>query len=71
MPCALILAGAFFYDAIRNTPDLEEEGQHNHAASISTRAFRAPPLAAIQLSQTVEVVEEHQMGEKKRFDDYE
>lgn len=59
---ALLLAVAFLYDAISNTSPAEQA--ELPASAFSGRMFKAPPLTTIQLSQTVEVVEEHPLEEK-------
>lgn len=58
----MVLSLAFLYDAL-TTSNADEDV--NVPASTSGRGFLAPPVAAIQLSQTVEVVEEHALEEKK------
>ena len=58
---ALILAVAFLCDALKSVPN---EDADMPAASFSSRTFQAPPLASIQLSQMVEVVEDHSLEEK-------
>ena len=56
-------SSCFLYDAIRNGGS-EDEVADAQVASFGQRGFQAPHLASIQLSQTVEVVEEHQLQEK-------
>lgn len=60
---AMILAAAFLYDAVNNTGG-EDEVINMQVSTFANRNFHAPPLASIQLSQTVEVVEERDLGEK-------
>lgn len=63
--CACLLAGFFLWDAIRNSnsEDVTVDLQVSSFAAI--HKMNAPPVAAIQLSQTVEVVEEHPLQDKK------
>lgn len=59
---AMILALAFLYDAVIS---VNREEEVDPPTSFPGRGFLAPPLASIQLSQTVEVIEEHPLEEKK------
>lgn len=60
---ATILAIAFLADAVQNGAGAEDDSVP--AASLSKWNFQAPPLASIQLSQTVEIVEEHAVYPKR------
>lgn len=61
---ALFLAVAFFWHAMENL-GAAEDTDLPAVATFSGRNFQAPPLATIQLSQTVQVVEEYGLEEKK------
>lgn len=60
---ALILGSAFLFDALRTSSGLQDD--EITATTMSTWSFAAPPLTSIQLSQTVEVVEEHALQDKR------
>ena len=59
---ALILAVTFLWDALSTSSPGDDADMP--ATSFSSRNFQAPALNSIQLSQMVEVVEEHQLEEK-------
>lgn len=66
----MVMAGATLYDALSNTSS-EDEVAEVQRSSFGARGFAAPPMASIQLSQTVEVVEEHALQEKKSISMFE
>jgi hypothetical protein len=61
---AILLALSALHDAIKSNND-DKEVADLQAISFASRKFNAAPISTIQLSQTVEVVEEYQMESKK------
>ena len=57
-----MLAVGFLYDGLTSINTDEEVD--SPTSVLSGRMFQAPALASIQLSQTVQVVEEHPLEEK-------